>query len=64
LYLPFAQHVHDLVSLQGSPRGLERKKAHPRLGQAFDEPMVLFDQVVEIFHLPQFHVFRQDSSGW
>jgi hypothetical protein len=26
--------------------------------------MILFDQIVEIFDLPQFHVCRQDTSGF
>jgi hypothetical protein len=28
-YLTFPKHVHDLISLQGSPSGLERKETHP-----------------------------------
>jgi hypothetical protein len=61
-HLPFPDHVHDLISLQGSPRALPRKEAHPRLDQPFDKAVVLFDQVVEVFHLPQFYAFRQNSS--
>src|SRR5256885_9256006 len=56
LYLSLPDHVHDLVALQGSPRRLEREKAHPRLRQAFNEPVILLDQIVEIFHLSQFTV--------
>jgi hypothetical protein len=26
--------------------------------------VVLLDQIVEVFHLPQFYVFRQDASGF
>jgi hypothetical protein len=63
LHLPFPDHVHDRVSLQGSLRCLEGEKAHSRLRQAFDEAMILFDQIVEVFHLPQFHAFRQNSIG-
>jgi hypothetical protein len=40
--------------LQGSPRGLERKEAHPWLDEPFHEAMVLLDQVVEVLTLPQF----------
>lgn len=54
LYMSLPYHAHDLVALQGSPRRLEREKAHPRLRQAFDEAMVLLNEIVEIFHLPQF----------
>ncbi len=64
LHLSLADHVHRFIPLQGSARCLERKEAHPRLGQSFDEPMVLFDEIVEVFHLPQFHVFRQESSSF
>ena len=50
LSLSFSHHIHHLESLDRSPGRFERKEAHPRLGQACDEPMVLFDQVVEVFH--------------
>jgi hypothetical protein len=62
LALPFPHHVHDFVSLEGSPRGLEGKEAHPRLRQSLDEAMILFDQIVEVLALPQFHVVRQGAS--
>jgi len=62
VYLPLANHVHHLVALQGSPRGLERKEAHPRLDQAFDKAMVLLNQVIQVFDLPQFDRFGKDSS--
>src|SRR5262245_43653791 len=38
----------------GSPSCLKRKEAHRWLDQAFDETMVLFDQIVEILPLLQF----------
>jgi hypothetical protein len=49
LHLSFPDHVHDLIALQGSPRRLEGKEAHPWLDQPFDKTMVLLDQVVEVF---------------
>jgi hypothetical protein len=64
LHFSFSNHIHDLKSLQGLPRRLEGEKTHPRFRQAFDEPVILFDQVVEVFHLPQFHVLRQRSSSF
>jgi hypothetical protein len=64
LQLPFPQHVHDIKTLQGSPCRLKRKEAHSRLRQPFDEPMILFDQVVEVFDLPSFHVVRQDTNSF
>jgi hypothetical protein len=38
----------------GSPRGLERKEAHPELDESFDEAMDLLDEGVEGLTLPQF----------
>jgi hypothetical protein len=60
--LPLAYRVQDLVSLQCSLCCLEGKEAHPWLDQPLDEAMVLFDDVVEILDLPQFHAFRQDPT--
>jgi hypothetical protein len=62
LHLSLADQVQRFIPLQGSARCLERTEAHPRLGQSFDEPMVWFDERGEVFHLPPFHVFRQESS--
>ncbi|GAC1630596.1 MAG: hypothetical protein NVS4B7_19020 [Ktedonobacteraceae bacterium] len=28
----------------------QRKKAHPKLRETFDKAMILFDEVVEVFH--------------
>jgi hypothetical protein len=50
--------------LERSAGSLEGNEAHPRLGQSFDEAMVLFDQIGEVFDLPQFDVFRQDASSF
>ena len=44
-HLPFPHHVHDLIALQGSPRCLEGKEGQSWFGQAFDEAMVLLDQI-------------------
>ena len=43
---------------------LKREEAHSGLGQAFDEPMVLLDQIVEVLDLPQFGSFWKESSGF
>jgi hypothetical protein len=50
--LPFPDHVHDLVSLQGLPCALKRKEAQSRFDQPLDEPVVLFNDVVKVFDLP------------
>ena len=52
--LSLANHVHHFVPLQRSPCCLKGKEAHPRLGQSFDEAVVLLDQVIEILDLPEF----------
>ncbi len=51
--LPFPEHVHGSIPLQGAPRGRERKEAHSELDESFGEAMVLLDEVVEVFPLPQ-----------
>ena len=45
----------------GSPRTLEREKAHPWFGQPFDEAAILLDQVVEVLAPPQFTRFGDAS---
>jgi len=51
LYLPFAQHIHHLESLQRSPYYLKGEQAHPRFRQPFDEVMSLFNESSEILYL-------------
>lgn len=41
-----------------------RRKTHSWLRQPFDKPMILFDEIVEVFNLSQFHLFRQDASSF
>ena|SRR5690242_6990325 len=47
-HLPFPDHVHDRIALQGSPRALKGKEAQPWFDQPFDEAMILLDEVVEV----------------
>jgi len=54
MQLTLFDHVHHFKALQGLPRGLERKKAHPELDQMFHEAMILLDDIVEVFTLTQF----------
>ncbi len=63
-HLPFPDHVHDLISLQSSPRALERKEAQPRFDASFDEAVILFDDVVQVLDLPQFTRFWNDALGF
>lgn len=51
LHLPFPQHVHPFVALQGSPGRLKREEAQPWFDESLDEPMILFDNIVEVFHM-------------
>jgi hypothetical protein len=55
MHLSFSSHRHDFNSLERSACGFTRKEAETRLDQAFDEPMIVFNQSVELFHLPQFN---------
>ena len=50
-HLSLADHVHDLESLEGSLGGFKGKEAHPWLCQSLDESVILFNQIVEVFHL-------------
>jgi hypothetical protein len=34
--LPFPEHVHHFITLQGPPCGFERKEAHSELDEPFD----------------------------
>ncbi len=62
--LPFANHIHDLISRPRSLCCRKRKETHPSFGQSLDEAMVLFNSVVEIFDLTQFTAFRDDPLGF
>ena len=61
-HLPFPHHIHGLVALQGSPRALEGKEAHPWFDEPLDKAMVLLDQVVEVFDLSEFDLLGKDPS--
>ena len=52
--LTFPEHVHRFISLQRSPRRLERKEAHLEFDEPFNEAVSLLDEVVEVLPLPQF----------
>src|SRR6185437_12910906 len=42
----------------------KEKKPIPGLMSRLMRAMILFDQIAPVLHLPQFHVMRQDSSGF
>ncbi len=56
-HLLFPDHVHDFIALEGSPCRVKRKEAESWFEQLFDEPMILFNDVVEVFDLPKFTPF-------
>jgi hypothetical protein len=44
--LSLPDHVHDLIPSDGPPRRVETGKPESGIDSAFDEPMVLLDEVV------------------
>lgn len=53
LYLPLSPQLHRFVSLEGAPRRFKREEAQPWFDQGLDEPMIWFEEGVEILDLPQ-----------
>src|SRR3954464_3758007 len=51
--LPLSDHRHPLVAGQRSSRGWQTAKAETRPDQALDAPMVLLNDVVQVFDLAQ-----------
>ena len=51
--LPFPDHRHHLVTRQRPFRGFQAAKAKLRPDQAFDPSVILLDDVVQLFALPQ-----------
>jgi hypothetical protein len=48
LLLP--NHVHRLIALNGSPGGIEFSKTLLGMNSAFDWPMILFNDVIQILN--------------
>jgi hypothetical protein len=51
--LSLPHHRHGLEARQRLPRRTETAEAEPRPDKALDTPVVLLDDVVEVFALPQ-----------
>src|SRR4051812_2765157 len=51
--LPLSDHRHSLVASQRSSGGWQATEPETRPDQAFDAPMVLLNDVVEVFDLAQ-----------
>ena len=62
--LSLANHVHDLIPLKRSPCRFHGKEAQPWLDQPFDKAVVLLNQVIQVFDLPQFDPLGKYSSGF
>lgn len=62
--LSLTKHVHHLVSLERSLCRFNGKEVHPWFDQLFDKAMILLDQVIQVFDLPQFDRCRKNSSGF
>ena len=60
MHLALSDHVRRFIAIQGSPRGLERKEAHPELNEPFNEAVNLLDKVVKVFALSQRIGFVED----
>ena len=50
--LPLADHVHDLDAAEDDACATERLESKHRSGDAFDRPVVLLNDVVEVLALP------------
>jgi hypothetical protein len=50
-HLPFLDHVHQFDATQNDARAVEIPEPEHRSRSAFDRPMVLFDDVVQILDL-------------
>ena len=46
LDLSLTDHIHSLISAQGSPRRVERGKSHSWFDQSFNKPMVLLNIII------------------
>ncbi len=63
-HLPFFDHVHRLIACQCALRRIKGKEPQARPGAAFDEAVVLLDQIVEVFELPQLTRWRELLVGF
>ena len=51
LNLPFSDDVHCLEPTDGPPRRLETEEAESGIDSAFDESVVLLEDIIEVFAL-------------
>ena len=53
LNLSFPDHIHCLIALDCPTRRVETGKPEPGIDSSFNEPMVLLDDIIEIFALSE-----------
>jgi hypothetical protein len=53
LDLAFAEHVHGFITLDGPLRRGKCSKPQPRIHAAFHQPMILFDDIIQILAWPE-----------
>src|SRR5262245_55643901 len=53
LNLSFPDHIHCLIALDCPTRCVETGKPEPGIDSSFNEPMVLLDDIIEIFALSE-----------
>ena len=64
IHLPFSDHGHRLVACQGAVCRVEGKEPQTGLGAAFDEAVVLRDQLVQVCDLTQLTRRRELVGGF
>jgi hypothetical protein len=62
--LAFADHVNGFVTGDGAPSSPEGAKMLTRADPAFDCPMILFQNIVEILHRSMSTVLLQSDLGF
>ena len=59
--LSLSNHVHDFIASQRPPSRVKGLKAEAGFNPPLYKPMILFNDVVQIFNLPDFTSFRKES---
>jgi hypothetical protein len=62
--LSLSDHMHRLIASQGSPGRWEGEESQPCFDQTFDEPVILFDHIVQIFDWSELASLGQFSCSF
>ena len=57
-HLPFFDHMHCFVACQRASCRIKGKETQTRLCAAFNETMILLNQIIQEYDLPQFTRWR------